>query len=219
MDKVKLDLSNIQAVIFDLNGTMVDDMTYHKKAWIEFCSRHGLNLTSEEFEKKFSGRKNSEILPLILNKPLSQDQIIKYSEDKEQIYREIYAQFIKEVPGLRNFILKLRARNYKIAIATTAFEKNRKFILENLGLENLFNLILGEEHVIHGKPDPEIYLKTAEQLGVDPSRCLVFEDSPPGVESGKSAEMKVIGILTTHTKEDLIGASICIKDFTQLEIN
>lgn len=218
MNRIKLDLFNIEAVIFDLNGTMVNDMGYHKKAWIEFCKRHEVNLTEKEFDEKFSGRKNSEMLPLIIGKKLSEDEIKKFSEDKEQIYRDIYSKFLDEVPGLKNLIQKLKAHNLKIAIATTAYEKNRRFILDYLGLENLFDLILGEEHVMHGKPHPEIYLKTAEQLGINPSKCLVFEDSPPGVESAKRAGMRVIGILTTHTKEDLVGADSCIKDFNQLDI-
>ena len=219
MDKVNLDLSEIQAVIFDMNGTMIDDMGFHKKAWIKFCKKYGLDLTEEEFKQKFSGKKNTDILPEVLGRELSSDEIKKLSEEKETLYREIYAPYMKEIPGLKDLINMIKSKNLKVAIATTAIEPNRKFVLDALGLENKFDVILGDEHVANGKPHPEIYLETAKKLEVDASKCLVFEDTPPGVEAGKNAGMKVVGVLTTHTKEDLRNADYWIKDFTEIQIN
>lgn len=218
MDKINLDLSGIQAIIFDMNGTMIDDMGFHKKAWIKFCKKYGLELTEEEFKQKFSGKKNTDILPEVLGRTLSPDEIKVLSEEKEALYREIYALYIKEVPGFKDFLNKLKSRNLKVAVATTAIEPNRKFTLGALDLENEFDVILGDEHITNGKPHPEIYLETAKKLGINPSSCLVFEDTPPGVEAGKNAGMKVVGILTTHSKEDLKSADYLINDFTEIQI-
>jgi beta-phosphoglucomutase len=218
MNKIQLDITGIEAVIFDMNGTMIDDMGFHNKAWVKFCKKYGFNLIEEEFKQKFSGKKNTDILPEVFGKTLTPDEIYKLSEEKEQIYREIYSSYIKEVTGLKDLINTLKEKALKVAIATTAIEPNRKFVLEALGLENEFNIILGDEHVTHGKPHPEIYLETAKKLGVEPSKCLVFEDSPSGVESGKNAGMKVVGVLTTHSKEDLKNADYWITDFTDIQL-
>lgn len=102
------------------------------------------------------------------------------------------------------------------AIATTAPTKNRDFVLKALGLEGKFEVILGDEHVTHGKPHPEIYLSAAEMLGIVPNECLVFEDSPPGVASGKSAGMTVVGILSSHFADELQDADYAVGNFTQI---
>ncbi len=213
-----LDLSGIEAAIFDMDGTMINNMGHHKKAWLEFTRRHGISFTEEEFKERFSGKKNDQILSEIFERELTPEEIIQYGSEKEAVYRELYAPDIKEVEGLKALIKSLREKGLKLAIATTAPEANRNFGLEALGLSDAFDLILGEEHVTQGKPHPEIYLKTAEELKVNPSSCIVFEDSPPGVASGKSAGMKVIGLLTSHTSEDLSDADLHIKDFSRLEI-
>lgn len=215
---VNIDFSNIRAVIFDMNGTMIDDMGYHKKAWIEFCKRYGMILTEEEFKEKFSGKKNDAILPEILGKPLTPQELIDLSEEKEAVYREIYADYIKEVLGFTNFVRKLKEKGVRVAIATTAIAANRKFTLDALGLTDEFEVILGDEDVTNGKPHPEIYLETAKRLNLSTEECLVFEDSPPGVEAGKNAGMKVVGVLTTHTKEELSNADCWIKDFTEIDL-
>lgn len=217
MSKTQINLSGIKAAIFDMDGTMINNMEYHQKAWAEFLKRHGISFTTEEFKEKISGKKNDQIFSLVFGKELSSEEIKQYTEEKEDLYRELYKPEIKEVPGLNNTIQELEKRDIKLAIATTAPEKNRNFGLKSLQLTDKFPIILGDEHVSHGKPHPEIYLETAKQLGVLPSECLVFEDSPPGVGSGKNAGMMVVGILTSHTAEQLHEADYTIKNFTELE--
>lgn len=215
---MKLDLKNIKAAIFDMDGTMVSNMEYHKNAWIEFAKEYGINLTAEDFKKKLSGRRNKETFEILFNKTLSKDAIEKYTEEKEALYRQIYAPFIKEVAGLTNILQKFKSKGIRLAIGTTAPLKNRIFVLDNLKLNKVFEVILGEEHVKNGKPDPEIYLKVAQDLGVNPNECLVFEDTPFGIKAGKNAGMKVIGVLTRHTKEELKDADATITDFNELDL-
>lgn len=215
-NKIQITLADFDAVIFDMDGTMINNMNYHKNAWMEFAKRHGQNFSEEEFKEKFSGKKNDKIFQMIFNNKLTEEEIAEFTEEKEGIYRELYASDIIEVPGLTNTINILHTNHKKLAVATTAPKKNREFGLSALHLTDSFEVILGDEDVTKGKPDPEIYIKTANQLGVTEKRCLVFEDSPPGVASGKNAHMTVIGILTTHSMEDLKDADYCVTNFTNL---
>jgi len=214
-----LDISNMKAAIFDMDGTMVDNSAYHKRAFKEFLKRHGISLTDEELKKKISGRKNDDIFPALFNQQLSKEEIAKYAHEKEAIYRELYASDIKEVEGLKTIVDSLKKDGLKLAIATTAPKENRDFALESLGLTNAFQVIVGDEHVTRGKPHPEVYLKTAEKLGIDPGKCLAFEDTPSGVESAKRAGMTVIGLMTSHTTQELYKADIVVNNFSELLVS
>jgi beta-phosphoglucomutase len=218
MNEIDAMLKQMEAAIFDMDGTMVRNMTYHKKAWQEYLAQHGIHLSEDEFREKISGKKNDQIFELVFGRKLSEEELAKYTAEKEQLYRDLYAPDIKEVEGLTSLITALCDRNIKIAIATTSPAANRQFVLKSLGLENKFQVILGDEHVRRGKPDPEIYISTANELSVPPSKCVVFEDSPPGVQSGKAAGMTVVGLLTSHSAEELPGADYLIRDFTGISI-
>lgn len=215
---MKLDLRKYRVVIFDMDGTMIDNTPFHKKAWIEFCKRHGITLTEEEYLRKISGKRNDAILPMLLGRSINGEEYDFLDEQKESIYRELYKPYLKEIAGLREFLIKLSDHGLKLGIATTSSHKNRAFVLETLELRDYFEVVIGGEHSKHGKPHPEIYLLAAEKLGVDPKKCLAFEDTPSGVKSAKSAGMEVVGILTAHTKEELSEADYFIRDFTEIEI-
>lgn len=217
MHNAKIALSKYKAAIFDMDGTMINNMPYHQKAWQAFLKKHDINLTEDKFKHKISGKKNDQIFEIVFRQKLSADNLLKYTEEKEQLYREIYKSDIKEVTGLKATIEILHQNEIKLAIATTAPKKNRDFGLEELGLVNTFTTILGDEHVTIGKPHPEIYLSTARQLGVTPNECIVFEDTPSGIASGKDAGMTVVGILTSHTPEELKRADFIVNDFAHIE--
>ena len=193
-------------------------MPIHKHAWREFCARKNIVLTDDDFRNKVSGLRNDQICKNLFGYDISDEDIEAYAAEKEAVYREIYKPYIKEVPGLTNVLERLKEKNLKLAIATTAPKENRKFVLEALNMQDSFDIILGEEDVQKGKPNPEIYLKTAGLLKVDPTTCLVFEDSPVGVASAKNAGMTVVGITTSHSAEELKDADIIIEDFTELEL-
>jgi beta-phosphoglucomutase len=208
--------STAKAAIFDMDGTMIQNMAFHKQAWQKYLEIHNIHLSEKEFRQKISGKKNDQIFTLVFGRTLTTEEIEKYSEEKEKIYRELYADHITEVAGLTDFLHSLQAKNIQLAIATTAPAGNRAFALKALGLENVFEVILGDEHVRNGKPHPEIFLSTAQALDVRPEGCVVFEDSPPGVAAGKAAGMQVIALLTSHTAQELSGADFFINDFTEL---
>lgn len=207
-----------KAAIFDMDGTMIRNMAYHKKAWQEYLKRHDIHLSEDEFRSKISGKKNDQIFELVFGRKLSDSEIRRYSDEKEAIYRALYAPYIVEVEGLTNLINALHEKNIRTAIATTAPAKNREFALESLGLEGKFEIILGDEHAKLGKPNPEIYLSAARKLNISPSECAVFEDSPPGIKSGKNAGMLVIALLTSHNADELGLADYFVNDFTEVEV-
>ncbi|MDE1851565.1 MAG: HAD family phosphatase [Candidatus Micrarchaeota archaeon] len=197
---------------------MVDNMSFHKEAWKEFCIRHGLSLTDEEFRQKISGKKNNDIFELVFNKQLSKDEVGIFTEEKEGIYRGLYLPYISEIKGLSNTISILKGKGMRLAVATTAPKKNRELVLSALKLDGKFDLVLGDENVSKGKPDPEIYLTAAKELKMNPNKCLVFEDTPPGVQAGKRAGMKVVGILSTHSREELNGADYLVNDYLEISL-
>ncbi|HSX01964.1 MAG TPA: HAD family phosphatase [Candidatus Saccharimonadia bacterium] len=218
MNNLHLPTSGFKAAIFDMDGTMIDNMAYHQRAWQEFFKRHHITLTEAEFKHRVSGKKNDQIFESVFGETLDAARVQAFTEEKEALYRQLYAPHITEVAGLGRIIAELHDRGIWTAIATTAPAKNREFALKALGLEGEFEVILGDEHVRRGKPDPEIYLATAAALGVEPSACIAFEDSPPGVQSAQAAGMMVVGILTSHAAAELVGAASVVRDYDQIEL-
>lgn len=189
--------------IFDMDGVIVDNHTWHFESWVEFGKRHGLNITREEFSKHF-GSTNHLVLSSLFDNKLTEEEISTLGEEKEAIYRELYKPFIKPVDGLKDFLRYASDQGIRMALATSAPFENAKFTLEATGLQNYFSVITDSSMVTIGKPDPQVYLITAERLGVQPSDCIVFEDSVPGILSAQKAGMHVIGVATTHKSDELM---------------
>jgi beta-phosphoglucomutase len=194
--------ANINAAIFDMDGTLVDNMHFHQEAWFSFLEDHGLNVTLEEYHAK-----NAGILPEIMARFFPEvtdlDALYALGRKKEQKYQEIYRPHIKALPGLESFLSTLKRSGIKIGLATAADRGNIDFTLDALGIREHFDVIIGAEEVSKGKPDPEVFLVTAEKLGVEPNTCVAFEDSHPGLRSALAAGMRVVGLATTHTNDEL----------------
>ena len=211
-----INLDTITAVIFDMDGTMIANMKHHDLAWEEFLRRYSIELSEEEKKTKISSRRNHEIFGTLFGEDTPSEVREAYAEEKEQLYRDLYKNDIKEVTGLSSILEKLKKRGLNLAIATTAPRKNRDFGLKALGLTETFKVIVGNEDVTRGKPDPQIFLEAAKLLKVEPNQCLVFEDSPVGIEAARNAGMRVVGIATSHTENELNKAETIIKDFSQI---
>lgn len=216
MNKITIPLNSFSSVVFDMDGTMIDNMQYHKRAWISFFATYDILITDDLFKRDISGKSNNHILQTFFAKDLTLDEIKTFSEKKEALYREIYKDAIHEIRGLKDVLETLKGYDKQLAIATTATQKNRDFALSQLALSPYFAVIKGEEHVKHGKPHPEIYLATAKDLGVAPNNCIVFEDTPSGVAAAVDAGMTVVGLLTTHSKEELHRATYHIDDYSDV---
>jgi beta-phosphoglucomutase len=215
--------------IFDMDGVIVDNAAWHLEAFAEFGKRHGLVQTKNEYIKYF-GNTNQTIMNSLFNTQLSSDKLVALANEKETIYRELYRPFIKPVEGLEAFLEYASSLCIPIALATSAPNENVNFTLEATGLKKYFKIISDSSMVKHGKPDPEIYLLTAAKLGVQPSDCVVFEDSVAGIQSALNAGMHVIGVATTHKPEELLtyvneiimnfeASDLLIRNLLQMPVN
>jgi HAD superfamily hydrolase (TIGR01509 family) len=199
-----------------MDGVIIDSNPFHKISLKQFCKKYGYDLTEEQLREKIYGRTNKDWIVNVFG-PLDEQKLRAYGEEKEALFREIYQHDIKPVDGLVAFLQKLEALGLPRAIATSAPRTNVDFTLSKTGTGKYFPVILDESFVSKGKPDPEIYLKTAAALKFEPANCIVFEDSLSGVRAGKSAGCKVVGITTTHTREELHETDLVIDDFTNLD--
>lgn len=204
------------AVIFDMDGVMVDSNPYHKIALREFCRQHGHELTEQQLREKIYGRTNRDWLTNLFG-TLPEEQLKAYADEKEALFREVYKKDISALKGLRHFLDLLDQYGIPKAIATSAPRANVDFTLEKTGLEGYFSVILDDTFVTRGKPDPEIYVKTAAALGLPNAQCIVIEDSISGVEAGKRAGSRVIGVTTTHTADELAHTDFIISDFDGID--
>jgi beta-phosphoglucomutase family hydrolase len=204
------------AVIFDMDGVIIDSNPYHKISLRQFCEKYGFHLTDEELIKRIYGRTNKEWIANLFGQ-LSKEELSHYGEEKESLFREVFKNDIRALAGLPEFLESLKRNNIPIAIGTSAPRSNVDFVLANTNLGDYFSVILDESDVEQGKPNPEIYLKVATRLGYEPSRCVVFEDSLSGVESARRAGAKVVGVATTHSVEELSHTDFIIRDFMGLD--
>jgi len=211
-------LPNTPAVIFDLNGTIINDGAYHRQAFMEFFARHGLTVSEEDYKAKAESRKNAQIMPAIFGRDMSEEEIDQLAQEKEGIYRELYAPHIAVVPGFWELAQSLRSAGKKIGLATSAGTENVTFTFEALKLDGVFDAVVTGKDVVVSKPNPEIFLKTAEKLGVAAPDCMVFEDSPVGIAAAKAAGMSVIGLLTSYSPEELAQADALIHNFLEVQV-
>ncbi len=205
-------------ILFDMDGVIADTNPFHKITIQQFCAQHGIEATDSFLEEKVYGRVNKEWIPELFG-AITTAESEKLADEKEALFREIYASHLKAVDGLLDFLSLLQQHSISAAIATSAPLENAEFILSGLNISHFFDAVLHSAHVEQGKPHPEIYLKAAAALGEKPTDCIVIEDSISGVLAGKAAACKVIGVTTTHTREELGAIDLGIDDFVGLSLS
>ncbi len=203
------------ALIFDMDGVIIDSNPYHKVALKEFCARYGYALDEEQLRQKIYGRTNKEWIRNVMGE-ISEEDFHRYEEEKESLFRDLYLPHIKALQGLEDFLKNAQAQSIPMAIGTSAPPSNLDFVMKHTGFSDYFSHKLDETHVKKGKPEPEIYLKVAAALEFAPQNCLVFEDSVSGVQAARSAGCKVVGVGTTHTEAELAPLDQFILDFEGL---
>ncbi len=209
-------MMNFQAVLFDMDGVVVDNLPYHVDAWLLFCERKGIPLTREIFYRELNGMNSKDTFEWFYKREMTRAEVEVLEEEKELIYRDFYRPHIKPANGLLVFLEKLRSHGIKTALATSAGPGNIDFIVDGLGIRDQFDAIIGGAEVQKGKPDPEIYVRAASLVGVEPDACWVIEDSLQGIAAGQAAGMRVVGLSTSHTPEELAHTNVVRADFTNL---
>ncbi|MBT1703763.1 HAD family hydrolase [Chryseosolibacter indicus] len=210
------------AFIFDMNGTMINDMHYHELAWYKVIVEElGAPLTQEELKHQLYG-KNEELFERVFGATkFTKEEVDSHSLRKELRYREEFLPYLKLIDGLDTFLTRAKSEKIKLAIGTAAIVGNVDYVLDNLNLRNLFSVIIGPDDVAVSKPHPEVFLKAAQGLKVMPEECVVFEDSPKGIEAARRAGMKAVGVASYHTADELQNTNVLcvINDYNDKTLN
>jgi beta-phosphoglucomutase family hydrolase len=198
------------ALIFDMDGVIVDSNAMHRESWEVFNRSYGLE-TTEEMHQRMYGRRNDQIIRDFFGNGMTEGEVDARGRAKEQLYRQMAAGRAEEmlVPGLREFLE--RHRDLPTGVASNAEPENVSFVLDELGLRPYFRVVVDGHQVHHPKPHPDIYLRAAELLEIVPANCVVFEDSHSGAAAAVAAGMRVIGIRTTY--DNLPGTHLTIDNF------
>lgn len=197
-------MDTIKAVIFDMDGTMVDNMMVHHRAWQRKLAQLGLEMELDQVRKEIHGV-NKQILKRLFGDRFTDEDRDRIAWEKEDEYRKIFRDELKLIDGLDSFLKVLSNEGYPLAIGSAAPVENVDFVLDELQIRDQFQVVKHSGDVVKGKPDPEIYLKVAASLNIAPENCVVFEDTPTGAMAGSAAGCKVVVILNTHQEHEFHG--------------
>lgn len=206
----------LTGAVFDLDGTLVDNIRFHFEAFRALAGRLGLVMDAATFQS-FNGLKNEDIFPRFLGRPLAKSESDALADEKESTYRTLYRPELVAHRGAEALLARLRAAGVKLAVASSAPPANRSMVIDGLGWGTSFDAVVASEG-LRGKPAPDVFLAAAERLGVAPTDCVAFEDAVNGIQAAAAAGMLVVGVTTNVTAAELTaaGARFTIADFTTL---
>jgi len=216
--KIIANIMKQQCVIFDMDGVICHTNPDHGKAFEAFFDKYQIPHTQQEFEDHMYGKHNGYIMTYFFKRPISGEELKQLEDEKESMFREIYKDKVETIPHYLPFLEELKSRGFKTAVATSAPRANLDLIINALKIEDKMDSMMASQDVQQHKPNPEVYLKSAERVGVSPSNCVVFEDSFSGVTAALNAGMKVVGVLSSHTKEQLPPCNFYINDYSEVNV-
>ncbi len=211
----------IKAVIFDLDGVLIDSEKLHYITWKKAFMEKGAELPLEEYREHYFGITATDIVKQFAerrNMPLSSEELKELAYRKNVHYRELVAKELEPVKGAPELLEKLKKANFMIALATSTTRKNLQAVMKKTGLGRYMDSMVCAQDITKGKPDPEIFLKAASNIREKPENCLVIEDAPLGINAAKRAGMKCIAVATTHKTPELANADMVVKDLSQLTV-
>jgi beta-phosphoglucomutase len=204
-----------KAVIFDLDGVLVDTGKFHKQAWYDLAANEGFKMAEEIFNNTF-GMQNYQIIPMLAGNNLSPDEVERMSSWKEQRYRDLISGHVRLLVGAEQLLEDLKSNGFSLAIGTSAPMENLSLILNNTPLNGYFDAYVTSEDVSSGKPAPDTFLKAAEKLAVLSNDCVVVEDAVAGVQAARAAGMKVVAVTNTKKRCELLAADIVVDSLSEL---
>jgi len=205
-----------KAVIFDLDGVLVDTSPYHKQAWFDLAAKLGCSITDEFFRRTF-GMQNYQIIPMLVGRQLPSEEIEQLAEWKEARYRQLVGNKQILCQGVKPLLDELKETGFLLAIGTSTPRKNLDFILAQTAIRHYFDALVSGEDVRRGKPAPDTFLKAAEKLALPAHRAAVVEDAVAGIQAAKNAGMAVVAVTSTRTREELKEADIVVDSLTELK--
>lgn len=191
------------AVIFDMDGVLVNSNPFHLAKWVDFLNRHQIRFNAEELPELILGKRNDTAFRYFFGPDITRAESKALSEELEAVFRKAFRPHAKPLPGLNALIRECSAAGVPMAVASSAMRKNIDFVVEAIGYRPYFRATVSGDEVTHPKPDPEIYLKAAEYLGINPADAVAFEDSFVGIGAVKNAGMKCVAIASTFPIEKL----------------
>jgi beta-phosphoglucomutase len=204
------------AVIFDMDGVLVDTYQAHYRSWVAMAEREGFTFTEAQFAPTF-GRTSREIIGHFWGSELSDHRIAEMDSAKEAAFREIIDNDFPAMPGARKLIDSLADEGFALAVGSSGPPENVAMVLERLGVRERFQAVVTGMDVTRGKPDPQVFLLAAERLDVSPALCVVVEDAPAGVAAARAAGMKSVGLVSTgRTPEELHDADLVVRQLSEL---
>ena len=207
-----------EAIIFDMDGTMIDSMPWHAHAWIELTRRRGIFLDIPDFMTRTTGRTANECIRELLGRDVPQDEADAITHEKETIYRELFSARFTEVAGFCAFAAEVAGRGVKVAVGTAGDIHNVHFAMSRLNMQPAPLAIVRGDEGLPGKPQPAIFLEAARRINAAPAHCIVFEDAPFGIEAARRAGMHAVAICSTHSAQQLAGPHVlaAVRDYTEL---
>ena len=207
-----------RALIFDMDGTMVDSMPAHARSWEVFTRRHNIALGVDEVLEKTTGRTGVECIRVLMGDDMPEDEAVTLINEKEALYRGFFAEDFREVAGFAEFARRAAGQGLKLAVATAGDKNNIAFALERLQLARAPDAIVGGDEGIAGKPQPDLFLEAARRIAMPPAQCIVFEDAPFGIEAARRAGMRAVAICSTHDADELAGPHVVaqVRDYEEL---
>jgi beta-phosphoglucomutase-like phosphatase (HAD superfamily) len=213
-----LNIGKVEALIFDMDGTMIHSMPWHAKSWQVFAQRHGIDIDVSDLLARTTGRTGAECMRVLFERDLTDLECDALVHEKETIYRDMFSDNFAEVAGFRAFAKAAVARGLKIAVGTAGDKHNIEFAMSRLKMDPLPLAIVGGDEGFSGKPTPAIFLEAARRIGVAPERCVVFEDAPFGIEAARRGGMRAVAVCSTHSAEELSGPHViaAVRDYDEL---
>jgi beta-phosphoglucomutase len=202
-----------RAVVFDLDGTLADNMNWHAQAFDEFLARRGREPLSMEWRRRIDGKRNSEIFPMLFGRTMTREEVKAHEVEKEGLYRTLSEGGVLAMAGTHRLLDRLEVFGIGVAVATSAPAANVEHTMRETGLDRRIAVIARGDQVARGKPAPDVFLHAAALLGVTPDACLAFEDAPVGVAAAKAAGMPCVA-LTSSFAAELFATADVKPDFT-----
>ena len=208
----------VAALIFDMDGTMIDSMPAHAQSWVAFVQQHGINIDVPDLMRRTTGRTGAECMRELFGRDLSHEEAWGYIAEKEQAYRELFGPVFAEVAGFRQFAQLTLARGLKFGVGTAGDRHNIAFAMGHLKLATLPHAIVGGDEGLPGKPEPAIFIEASKRMKIRAEQCIVFEDAPLGIEAARRAGMQAVAICTSHTVAQLAGPHVIASANNYLEL-